>query len=182
MKKQKPVLTPEERKIKKMVVRVRTLMAFTIIFLILLAAAFILSFIDKKTPQIVYFIGIMLLAGIETFFGTILSCYSAKLKRQLGIVGDDEGKGALAKKSVVNYKLKDKTYKILTGIGFFGDAVLIIGVIFLASQAAVPVEVKVVSILVGALLATVFHITATVRFFRRKAKAEKFPLSTDING
>ncbi len=182
MKKQKQALTPEERKIKKMVIRARTLIAFTIIFLILLAAAFIASFIDKKTPQIVYFIGIMLLAGIETLFGTMLSCYSAKLKRELGIVGDDKGKGALAKKSAANYKIKDKTYKILTSIGFFGDAVLGIGVIFLASQAAVPVEVKVVSILLGALLATVFHIAATVRFFRRKAKAEKFPLSTDING
>lgn len=182
MKKQKQALTPEERKIKRMVIRVRTLIAFTIIFLVLPAAAFVGSFIDKKTPQIVYFIGIMLLAGIGTFFATALSCYSAKLRRELGIVGDDSGKGALAKKSSANYNLKDKTYKILTSIGFFGDAVLVIGVVFLASQAAVPVEVKVISILLGALLATVFHIWATVRFFRRKAKAEKFPLSTDING
>jgi len=181
MKKRKPALSPEERKLKKMLVRGRTLIAFTIITLILLAALFIGCFIDNKTPQIVYFVGIILMAGIEAVLSTTLSWYWIKMKCELGIVDDKNGQGALARKSAANYTLKDKTYKILTGIGFFGDAVLIIGAVFLARQAAVPVEVTVISILVGALLAMVFHISATVRFFRRKAKAERFPLSTDIN-
>ena len=179
MKKQRQVLNPAERKLKKIITSARVLIAFTIIVLILLAVAFVASFIDKRTPQIVYFIGIILLAGIEAVLGNACSWYSKKLKKELGIVGNAEDKKNLVRHSAVDYPLKDKVYKILTCIGFIGDVLLIISVVFLMREAKIPAEVTVISILLGALIATVFHITATVRFFRRKAKAEKFPL---ING
>lgn len=175
--KKKP-LSEEERKAKKTVIKLIALYAVNIIAILLLIAVIILAFIDKRTPSLVYIIVGLFVFGLETLISNFSVRYAKKVRLSMGYAESEAESRRLTERKAADYKIKDKTYYILTGFGFFGDLLLIVGVIFLAGQVNVPEAVTVIAILLGALIALIFHITATVRFFRRKSKAENGVFST----
>ena len=179
VKRSKKPLDIEERKIKAKLIKLRTLIAFNIIASVLLIAVAVLSFIDKNTPSAVYFIAIVFLIAASALLNRFAVWYWRKVRLEYGVTGE-RVKGQTVQ--IRSYALKDKTYYVLTGFGFFGDALLIVGVIFLVSQAKIHPAFTVISILAGALVATVFHVAATVRYFRRKSAAEHNLSITGLQG
>lgn len=180
-KKQKAPISPEERKAKKMLRRLRALVALNVIAIALSIVVLILSVVDKQMPRTVYGIVLVVLCAFEISVGYITSWYVKKVKREMGYINDDTAKQRLTAQKAASYKIKDKPYYAFTGIGLFGDALLIIGVVFLVTQIKIPEAVTAIAILLGASIAVVFHTLAFVRWGVRKNKAEKGVLNIGKN-
>lgn len=167
------------RKIKHINVAIKIIAG---IFVAAFAALLVGIIVDGKTPKTVYLIGFILLGAIWSLTFFYLQRYVKKLLRRAEkffnlpqdalIGGKKTDKEVLAPKADVK-KVKDKIYYIFTGIALFGDALAVAGVALLASRAKVHAAVTVIFILAGALILSVFHTAATIRFFKRKSAAEQ---------